>query len=104
MKFNQTVRNPPPPVAPAVASGPAAQPGPAATGATPSENLVSVLTAANPQEQKQIIGEHLYRQIFSMHPELSGKITGKPHPLTSWRNVFISAHQFYRYAVGDGQL
>lgn len=76
MKFNQTVRNPPPPVAPAVASGPAAQPGPAATGATPSENLLSVLTAANPQEQKQIIGEHLYRQIFSMHPELSGKITG----------------------------
>ena len=28
-------------------------------------------------QQKQIIGEHLYRQIFAIHPDLSGKITGK---------------------------
>ena len=77
MKFNQTVRNQPPPVATAVASGPStAQSGAPTTGATPSENLVGILTAADPQQQKQIIGEHLYRQIFSMHPELSGKITG----------------------------
>lgn len=76
MKFNQSVRNQPPPVA-QVATGPAtAQPGAQAAGATPSENLVGMLTAAEPQQQKQIIGEHLYRQIFSMHPDLSGKITG----------------------------
>ena len=85
MKFNQTVRNQPPPVAPpTVASGPAAtQPGAAAAGTTPSENLVGMLTAADPQQQKQIIGEHLYRQIYSMHPELSGKITGEqcPYPI-----------------------
>ena len=78
MKFNQTVRNQPPPVAPAVAAGATTtQAGQAATGATPSENLVGMLTAAEPQQQKQIIGEHLYRQIYSMHSELSGKITGK---------------------------
>lgn len=34
------------------------------------------LTQAEPMQQKQIIGEHLYRQIFAIHPELSGKITG----------------------------
>lgn len=78
MKFNQSVRNQPPPVAPAVQSGPAtAQPGAPAAGATPSDNLLGMLTSAEPQQQKQIIGEHLYRQIFNMHPELSGKITGK---------------------------
>ena len=27
-------------------------------------------------QQKQIIGEHLYRQIFAIHPVPSGKITG----------------------------
>ena len=65
MKFNQTVRNQPPPVAAAVAPGPAAaQPGAPTTGATP-ENLVGILTASDPQQQKQIIGEHLYRQIFA---------------------------------------
>lgn len=78
MKFNQSVRNQPPPVAAAVAAGPAtAQPGAPTAGATPSDNLLGMLTAAEPQQQKQIIGEHLYRQIFSMHPDLSGKITGK---------------------------
>ena len=34
------------------------------------------LTQAEPMQQKQIIGEHLYRQIYAIHPELSGKITG----------------------------
>ena len=34
------------------------------------------LTQAEPMQQKQIIGEHLYRQIYTMHPDLSGKITG----------------------------
>ena len=78
MKFNQSVRNQPPPVAQAVATGPStAQPGAQPAGAAPSDNLVGMLTAADPQQQKQIIGEHLYRQIFSMHPELSGKITGE---------------------------
>ena len=35
------------------------------------------LTSAEPHQQKQIIGEHLYRKIYSMYPQLAGKITGK---------------------------
>ena len=77
MKFNQTVRNQPPSVAGVAAGAPTAQPGAPTAGATPNENLLGMLTAADPQQQKQIIGEHLYRQIFAMHPDLSGKITGK---------------------------
>ncbi|XP_068006494.1 embryonic polyadenylate-binding protein-like isoform X1 [Melanerpes formicivorus] len=36
----------------------------------------SMLAAAPPQEQKQMIGERLYPLILSMHPSLAGKITG----------------------------
>ncbi|XP_010192121.1 PREDICTED: polyadenylate-binding protein 1-like [Mesitornis unicolor] len=36
----------------------------------------SMLAAAPPQEQKQMIGEHLYPLIHVMHPSLAGKITG----------------------------
>ena len=34
------------------------------------------LTSAEPHKQKQIIGEHLYRKIYNMYPQLAGKITG----------------------------
>ncbi|KAM6319150.1 polyadenylate-binding protein 1-like isoform 2-T2 [Podargus strigoides] len=36
----------------------------------------SMLAAALPQEQKQMIGERLYPLIHAMHPSLAGKITG----------------------------
>ncbi|GAB0197261.1 polyadenylate-binding protein 1-like [Grus japonensis] len=36
----------------------------------------SMLAAAPPQEQKQMIGERLYPLIHVMHPSLAGKITG----------------------------
>uniref|UniRef100_A0A8C3DFY0 Polyadenylate-binding protein n=1 Tax=Corvus moneduloides TaxID=1196302 RepID=A0A8C3DFY0_CORMO len=36
----------------------------------------SLLAAAPPQEQKQMIGERLYPLIHVMHPALAGKITG----------------------------
>ncbi|KAF7240863.1 Embryonic polyadenylate-binding protein [Varanus komodoensis] len=36
----------------------------------------SMLAAASPQEQKQMLGEHLYPLIHAMHPSLAGKITG----------------------------
>nr|XP_008108292.1 PREDICTED: polyadenylate-binding protein 1-like [Anolis carolinensis] len=36
----------------------------------------SMLAAAPPQEQKQILGERLYPLIHAMHPFLAGKITG----------------------------
>lgn len=80
MKFNQTARNQPPPGSSNIAAGPGAVPqaagGATASSATAPENLVGMLTSAEPQQQKQIIGEHLYRQIYNMHPDLSGKITG----------------------------
>lgn len=81
MKFNQTARNQPAPPATAqvpsgaggVAAAPAAGTGPGAGG---SDNFVQLLAQAEPQQQKQIIGEQLYRQIYTLHPELTGKITG----------------------------
>ena len=36
----------------------------------------SMLAAAPPQEQKQMLGERLFPLIARMHPELAGKITG----------------------------
>merc|ERR1712190_283161 len=36
----------------------------------------SMLAAAPPNEQKQMLGERLFPLIQSMHPELAGKITG----------------------------
>ena len=36
----------------------------------------SMLAAAPPQEQKQMLGERLFPLIQQMHSELAGKITG----------------------------
>ena len=36
----------------------------------------SMLAAAQPQEQKQMLGERLFPLIQSMYPDLAGKITG----------------------------
>lgn len=36
----------------------------------------TMLAAAQPQEQKQMLGERLFPLIQRMHPELAGKITG----------------------------
>ncbi|XP_028590883.2 polyadenylate-binding protein 1-like [Podarcis muralis] len=36
----------------------------------------SMLAAAPPQEQKQMLGERLYPLIHSLHPSMAGKITG----------------------------
>ena len=44
--------------------------------ATPTTDIVQMLAQAEPQQQKQIIGEQLYRQIYTMYPEPAGKITG----------------------------
>jgi len=36
----------------------------------------SMLAEANPQEQKQMLGERLFPVIHAMHPDMAGKITG----------------------------
>ena len=56
LKFNPSAHNPPSP-----------QP--------TQEQLLTALVQSDPQQQKQIIGEHLYRQIYNMYPDLAGKIT-----------------------------
>lgn len=79
MKFNQSARNQPAQPAAQVPSGPAGVTAQAATttGPTPNtDNFVQLLAQSEPQQQKQLIGEHLYRQIYSLHPDLAGKITG----------------------------
>jgi polyadenylate-binding protein len=52
-------------------------PNPQAINVPGQEPLTTVmLAAAQPQEQKQMLGERLYPLIHGMHPEWAGKITG----------------------------
>ncbi len=54
-----------------------AMPNPQAINVPGQEPLTTgMLAAAQPQEQKQMLGERLYPLIHSMHPEWAGKITG----------------------------
>ncbi|KAF9363084.1 Protein phosphatase PP2A regulatory subunit B [Mortierella sp. NVP85] len=53
--------------------------GPAATAAAPADpNLLTAasLAAADPDQQKQMVGEHLYPKISARQPDYAGKITG----------------------------
>uniref|UniRef100_A0A4W3JMW5 Polyadenylate-binding protein n=1 Tax=Callorhinchus milii TaxID=7868 RepID=A0A4W3JMW5_CALMI len=65
-KYATTVRNPHQPLAP--------QPAVLVHGQEPL--TTSMLAAAPPQEQKQMLGERLFPLIQNMHPSLAGKITG----------------------------
>lgn len=59
------------------AQGGQAAPNAQAINVPGQEPLTTVmLAAAQPQEQKQMLGERLYPLIHSMHPEWAGKITG----------------------------
>jgi len=65
-----------PQTVPAQASGQAAQ-NPQSINVPGQEPLTTgMLAAAQPQEQKQMLGERLYPLIHSMHPDWAGKITG----------------------------
>ena len=72
VKFTSSARNPPgpPPQAQVTPSQPDVAPDAHST-------LLTTLAQATTQQQKQIIGEHLYREIYSMHADLAGKITGR---------------------------
>ena len=41
-----------------------------------SPTLLKLWSSCYPQDQKQFIGEELYRRIYHLQPELTGKITG----------------------------
>lgn len=72
-KYTQAMRNPPQPmpVPPAQAQ---VQQAVVIQGQEPL--TASMLAAAAPQEQKQMLGERLFPLIRTMHAELAGKITG----------------------------
>ncbi|KAF9167223.1 Protein phosphatase PP2A regulatory subunit B [Actinomortierella ambigua] len=53
----------------------AAAASPAASNATPALTSTT-LAAADPDQQKQMVGEHLFPKIAQRQPELAGKITG----------------------------
>ncbi|KAK1893864.1 Polyadenylate-binding protein 4 [Dissostichus eleginoides] len=72
-KYATGVRNPNPQVAQPIALQ-QAQPAVHVQGQEPL--TASMLAAAPPQEQKQMLGERLFPLIQSMHANLAGKITG----------------------------
>merc|ERR1711976_781959 len=53
----------------------------------------SMLAAAPPNEQKQMLGERLFPLIQSMHPELAGKITGMLLEIDNSELVHMLQHQ-----------
>ncbi|QRW27494.1 RNA recognition motif protein [Rhizoctonia solani] len=69
-----------PPAATATPRNPSARPaGQAASTPTPESTSAltsQALAAASPMEQKQMLGEMIYLQIYQSEPELAGKITG----------------------------
>jgi len=66
-----------PQTVPAQSAGSVQAPNPQAINVPGQEPLTTgMLAAAQPQEQKQMLGERLYPLIHSMHPEWAGKITG----------------------------
>ncbi len=79
MKFNQSVRNPPAGSQVTVPTGPPTannQSGGASLNTAGNKTFVAQLAQAEPNQQKQLIGEQLYRAIYSTYPEYAGKITG----------------------------
>lgn len=72
VKFNPTARNQPAPQQAAAAAAATA----AGAPASQAGDLLHILSSADPQEQKQIIGEQLYRHIHALYPDSAGKITG----------------------------
>jgi len=80
-KFQPNTRNPIPTSSSNLPAGaapagqqPTAQQGIAIAGQEPL--TASMLADANPQEQKQMLGERLFPMIQNIYPEMAGKITG----------------------------
>lgn len=66
-RFNGQARNAPQGVAPEVAVNPQA---------TQMQALASLLASAEPDRQKQILGDNLYQIISNIYPQQAGKLTG----------------------------
>jgi polyadenylate-binding protein len=59
----------------------------------PEPLTASMLAAAPPQEQKQMLGERIFPLIQSMYPELAGKITGMLLEIDNSELVHMLEHQ-----------
>jgi len=75
-KYTATMRNPPAPVASAQQAQVPQVPPQAVLVQGQEPLTATMLAAAPPQEQKQMLGERLFPLIQSMYPDLAGKITG----------------------------
>merc|ERR1719342_1972262 len=77
-KYTPSVRNPPSQVMPGQMVAPGAVPPPQQAVMIQGQEplTASMLAAAPPQEQKQMLGERLFPLIQRMYPDLAGKITG----------------------------
>merc|ERR1719392_366275 len=74
--YTKTARNPPGQVMPGQAVVAAAMPQAAVQIPGQEPLTATMLAAAPPQEQKQMLGERLFPLIQRMFPDLAGKITG----------------------------
>merc|ERR1711962_1833006 len=77
-KYTPSVRNPPSQVMPGQMVAPGGVPPPQQAVLVQGQEplTASMLAAAPPQEQKQMLGERLFPLIQRMFPDLAGKITG----------------------------
>lgn len=77
-KYTPTARNPPTQVMPGQMVAPGGVPPPQQAVLVQGQEplTASMLAAAPPQEQKQMLGERLFPLIQRMFPDLAGKITG----------------------------
>lgn len=73
-KFTQNMRNPQVPQPVPIPAQPVAQQAVIVKGQEPL--TASMLAAAQPADQKQMLGERLFPLIETMYPHLAGKITG----------------------------
>eukprot|EP00088_Acartia_fossae_P070268 TRINITY_DN9356_c0_g2_i1.p1 TRINITY_DN9356_c0_g2~~TRINITY_DN9356_c0_g2_i1.p1 ORF type:complete len:230 (+),score=88.08 TRINITY_DN9356_c0_g2_i1:1-690(+) len=75
-QYTKSARNPPGQVMPGQAAVVAAMPQQAVQVPGQEPLTSTMLAAAPPQEQKQMLGERLFPLIQKMHPDQAGKITG----------------------------
>merc|ERR1719326_2611638 len=75
-QYTKSARNPPAQVMPGQAVVAAAMPQQAVQIPGQEPLTATMLAAAPPQEQKQMLGERLFPLIQRMYPDLAGKITG----------------------------
>merc|ERR1719392_388435 len=91
--YTKTARNPPGQVMPGQAVVAAAMPQAAVQIPGQEPLTATMLAAAPPQEQKQMLGERLFPLIQRMYPDLAGKITGMLLEIDNSELLHMLEHQ-----------